>query len=512
MLLTLSAACLALRGGRAPTLHFGGRFAGPVVAQEAADADYAELDSWLGEAEHVEDVQPQSMAEVRRAAIIQDDPYHVPHDEWNCESLGRPHAHFFHPHGYDELGATPRLLEALGEAGLASPSVCAAAAWAPSLRGDNVVIAHASGAGKTLAFLGPLVERLWALEASDGKAKPAEVRSVILVPTQELAQQALALVTTLAGSSLRAEVVTTAKKWSEQREACASGLDILIATFGRLSTHLKADPPSFDLSGLRSVVIDEADLMYDDREHLANWEWLRPQLPAGCTTSLVTATLRKKQEKLWARDLPSAKLIVDKGLHATRPGVVTRLVDCTAAADVEQRDATFSALLDALARGTEERTLVLVHAIATCDWLAERLVETLEGAEAADDDDGKRARMRVHRLHGSLAPDARREAISSFSAPSPLAQGLRRVLVTTQPSARGLDLPGVKHVALYDFVRDGAEYVRSVGRATRGDDEPARVTLLAHGRALPFAKALIALDSAGKSISLEHQREGRRGR
>ena len=67
----------------------------------------------------------------------------------------------------------------------------------------------------------------------------------------------------------------------------------------------------------------------------------------------------------------------------------------------------------------------------------------------------------------------------------------------------GLDMPSAEHIALFDFARDGTEYIRGVGCAARGDRAAGRVTLLTHGRQLGFARALLALDEAGKAVNVE---------
>jgi superfamily II DNA/RNA helicase len=105
--------------------------------------------------------------------------------------------------------------------------------------------------GKTLAYLLPIVQRLLEIETAEGMAAEGHVRALVLVPSAELAQQVLGVLRGVANRKLRVSIATGGNKWQTQRERLAGGLEVLIATFGRLQAHLEAQ--TFTLSALRCV-------------------------------------------------------------------------------------------------------------------------------------------------------------------------------------------------------------------------------------------------------------------
>jgi superfamily II DNA/RNA helicase len=196
------------------------------------------------------------------------------------------------------------------------------------------------------------------------------------------------------------------------------------------------------------------------------------------------------------------------------------------------------------------RTLILCTSPATVDRLVPALAERLRSG-----DGGERRLRALRAIHPDVAASERAATLEAFSAPkadSPTARAKgAMVLVATDravraraplqprigptlaplspptarladlifplghllpphhtdlpPQVRGLDFPRLEHLCLFDFPRDAAEYLRRVGSATRGPAAPARLTMLAVGRQLSFARALLALDEQGRALDLEHE-------
>jgi ATP-dependent RNA helicase DDX18/HAS1 len=106
----------------------------------------------------------------------------------------------------------------------------------------------------------------------------------------------------------------------------------------------------------------------------------------------------------------------------------------------------------------------------------------------------------VYAFHGAIPAEKRKATLEAFTGDG---HGVPRLLVCTDRASRGMDFEEIGHVVLFDFPRDGIEYVRRVGRATRGAQEPGRVTSLVLGRQLAYARELMKVNREGGKISLE---------
>ena len=186
---------------------------------------------------------------------------------WQAEAAGGT-ADFFSRKTFEELGAEPELVQALGACGADKPSHVQAIGFGSILRGDDVALADQTGSGKTLAYLGPLVQRLRQTEREQGRTPGGHVRALVLVPTSELAQQVLSVAKALAagGAPFRSTIITGEHKWATQRKCADKGMELIVATPGRLKSHLEAEQgPSFALDSAITLVLDEADLLFEVR-------------------------------------------------------------------------------------------------------------------------------------------------------------------------------------------------------------------------------------------------------
>ena len=403
---------------------------------------------------------------------------------------------------FSALGASDELQGALEAVGAARPSHVQAAGFAPILNGDDVALADQTGSGKTIAYLAPIVQALREREAAAGRTPGGHVRAVVLTPTSELAQQVLAVAKALSasGAPFRSSIITGEHKWRTQAASADRGLELLVCTPGRLRAHLEAEPPSFSLSLATHLVMDEADVLFEDSDFDHTWAALRSALPATAGTAFVTATLPSWLVDKVRSELPLTKILKGANLHRTAAGVQETLVDCSAGERIRgDGNAGFNLKAAALLKELEEgeapadRVLVFCNTIPSC-----RQVENLLRRR-----DRHGERYQVFVFHGAIGADARKRTLEAFTAPRGRGYDVPRILICTDRASRGMDFAEVGQAILFDFPRDGIEYVRRVGRVTRGTRTPGRVTSLVLGRQLAYARALLKINREGGVVDLD---------
>jgi superfamily II DNA/RNA helicase len=327
------------------------------------------------------------------------------------------------------LGVRAPLTAALAEMGIDTPFPVQALTVPDALAGRDVCAKAKTGSGKTIAFAVPLVQRIEA----DTTRKP---RGLVLVPTRELALQVVNVFRPLAqASGLRVAAVYGGTSLDRQIAAARRGLDIVVATPGRLIDLLQRG--SLSLDAVDHVVIDEADRMAD-MGFMPQVEWiLRRVAPGSAQTMLFSATLDGQVDGLIRRYL--------------RDPVHHEVVDDTAT--VEEMTHRFFAVHEmdrvrvaaAVARAVQ-RTLVFVRTKRGADRLASHLRR--EGVEVAA-------------IHGDLRQKAREEALRRFTA------GDLPVLVATDVAARGIHVDDVDVVIQFDPPEDHKAYLHRAGRTAR---------------------------------------------
>jgi ATP-dependent RNA helicase RhlE len=345
---------------------------------------------------------------------------------------------------FDDMGLAPRLLLALRDQGLASPTPIQAGAIPTALAGRDVLGLAETGSGKTLAFGLPM---LHAFLADGRKPRPRMPRGLVLAPTRELARQIHDALAALArGTALRLGLVTGGAGFAPQVERLARGVSILVATPGRLLDL--ADRRAVDLSATEVLVLDEADQMLD-LGFIHALRRLAALLPRDRRTMLFSATLPRAMEEIAASYLREPVRV-----EANPPGrAVARIAQSV---HFLPRSAKLDLLLGLLDGHRDERALVFVGMKHAADRLL-RQVEAAGFAAAA--------------LHGNKSQGQRDRAVAAFRA------GDLRVLVATDVAARGLDIAGVGHVYNFDLPKLPEAYVHRIGRTARAGAE---------GRAVAF--------------------------
>ncbi len=336
------------------------------------------------------------------------------------------------PIAFEELGLAPELLRAVQDAGYETPTPIQQRAIPIVLKGRDVIGLAQTGTGKTAAFTLPIVQRLL-----DGPAR--RTRALVLTPTRELAAQVKA---SFAGyavhSGLRVVDVYGGVALGPQEQALRRGVDVVIATPGRLLDHLERQNVVFD--DLEVLVLDEADRMLD-MGFAPQINRIVAQVPRFRQTLLFSATMPPEVEAL-ARKYLRKPVVVQVGL---RTQVVSTVSHAVYPVPREKK----SALLAELLR-KEGMDSVLVF--TRTKHGADKVVRNLQ-----------REGIQALAMHADKSQGQRTDALEKFKA------GKIRVLVATDIAQRGLDIAGISHVINYDVPGQPEDYVHRIGRTGRAE-------------------------------------------
>ncbi|WP_185961221.1 DEAD/DEAH box helicase [Telmatospirillum sp. J64-1] len=334
---------------------------------------------------------------------------------------------------FSELGLIAPLLAAVTAEGYDTPTKIQAGAIPHLLAGKDMLGIAQTGTGKTAAFALPLLQRL---SADRSRHAPRHVRALILTPTRELALQvAESFATYGKGLGLRSAVIFGGVGQNPQIKALQGGLDILVATPGRLLDLMNQG--HVNLSSVEAYVLDEADRMLD-MGFVHDVRRITAKLPARRQTVMFSATMPDDIAKLAASILHN-------------PERVEVAPAATTAARVEQKVLFVNrgdkrALLAHLLQGID-RALVFTRTKHGANRVAENLVK--DGLPSAA-------------IHGNKSQNARQKALLD------LREGRIRVLVATDIAARGIDIDGLTHVINFDLPNEPESYVHRIGRTARG--------------------------------------------
>ena len=352
---------------------------------------------------------------------------------------------------FDSLGLSPALLRALTDQGYTEPTPIQAAAIPTVLAGRDILAGAQTGTGKTAAFALPLIERLFTSEvAPNGKRKP---RALILTPTRELAAQVHESIRTY-GKHLRifSTAIFGGVSMGPQMDALRRGLDLIVATPGRLMDHMERR--TVDLSGIEILVLDEADRMLD-MGFMPAIQKILGTLPKKRQTLLFSATFADEIKKLagqFMRDPAEIQVAARNAIAAT----ITHRVHPVDGA--KNRDALFHLL----AADSRRQALVFSRTKHGADKLATFL---------------EKSGLRTAAIHGNKSQGARTRALKDFKG------GKVTILVATDIAARGLDIDQLPIVINYDLPTVAEDYVHRIGRTGRAGAEGLAVSLVAHDEA-----------------------------
>jgi ATP-dependent RNA helicase RhlE len=345
------------------------------------------------------------------------------------------------------LGLTQPLLRALLDEGYTTPTPVQADVIPHALTGRDVIAGAQTGTGKTAAFVLPILQRLAAEPAPQGR----RIRALVLTPTRELASQIADSIAHYGRYlKLRHTVVYGGVSQHRQEIALSSRPDILVATPGRLLDLMQQR--LVDLSGVTHYVLDEADRMLD-MGFIHDVRRITQAVPRERQTLLFSATVPPAIEQL------ARGLLVDPIRVAIAPKVTTaeRVEQSVMFVEKNDKRAALERLL--LADAEIARVIVFTRTKHGANRLTEQLDRAGIGAAA---------------IHGNKSQGARERALEAFK------RGTTRVLVATDVAARGIDVDDVSHVINYDLPNVAEAYVHRIGRTGRAGRA---------GRAISFCDA-----------------------
>jgi ATP-dependent RNA helicase RhlE len=355
---------------------------------------------------------------------------------------------------FTTLGLTETLLRAVAHAGYTTPTPIQAQAIPHALEGRDLLGIAQTGTGKTAAFALPILQRL---QATRGKPQPGTVRALVLAPTRELAAQIENTFRTLShGSKISTALVTGGARHGPQIAALKRGLDVLVATPGRLIEHLDNRLVRFDATEV--LVLDEADHMLD-LGFLPPIRKIVGKLPRERQTLLFSATMPKEIAGLAADLLDEPVEVAVTPVATTAERVEQRVILLDGGM---RRDL----LVDLLARPEFSRTLVFTRTKRGADRLTKQLAAS--GVDAVA-------------IHGDKSQSQRTRALDGFKA------GKLPVLIATDVAARGIDVPEVSHVVNFELPNVPEAYVHRIGRTARAGREGLAISFCTNEE-LPYLK------------------------
>jgi ATP-dependent RNA helicase RhlE len=338
------------------------------------------------------------------------------------------------PMSFKSLGLHAALLQAVRDMRYTEPTPVQAEAIPAVMTGRDVLATAQTGTGKTAAFVLPLLHRLL--------AHPLGVtQALILTPTRELAQQIDEVYLGLAyHTKLRGAVIVGGLSMGPQDKALRAGVEVLIATPGRLLDHMRQNQPRFDQ--IHTVIFDEADRMLD-MGFLPDLKRIIQRLPARKQTLMFSATMPPTIANL-AKEILRDPVVVQVGKRSAPAVGITQ-----AAYPVPEHLKT--SLLRRLLGGNDMPSVLV---FTRTKQSARRLAKAI----AADG-------FAVGELHSNLTQPQRQRAMTGFR------ENKFQVLVATNIAARGLDVNHITHVISYDVPTVPDDYIHRIGRTARAEAE-----------------------------------------
>lgn len=340
---------------------------------------------------------------------------------------------------FTDLGLLPFLTEKCKQLGFFEPTPIQKKAIPVILDGGDVIACAETGTGKTAAFMLPILQTL--------KSKRKRGISVlVLAPTRELANQIETACQTFAPKGITSAAIIGGSGYGKQIKALESGVNILIATPGRLIDFM--DQGMVNFSNLTTLVLDEADRMLD-MGFMPAIKRIVKAVPSDRQTLFFSATMSREMEAI-AMEIVRDPEMIEVGKRGTAAKTIEQL-----AYPVAQQH-KMPLLLDLLATESFERVLVFTRTKRGAD----RLSSVLEKWD-----------HKSNRIHGDRSQAQREAALRSFKS------GRSNILVATDVAARGIDIHSVSHVINYDVPMAPEDYVHRIGRTGRAGNKGRAITL-----------------------------------
>jgi ATP-dependent RNA helicase RhlE len=330
------------------------------------------------------------------------------------------------------FGLHPSLLKGLKDLGFTRPTAIQTDAIPQVLAGHDLLACAMTGSGKTAAFLLPILHRL--MDKSRGTT-----RALVLTPTRELAAQIVEDLNDLAvHTPLTAAAVFGGVGMGPQEHAFRSGVDVIVATPGRLLDHFRA--PYAKLAGLQCLVLDEADRMLD-MGFLPDIRRVLRHLPSKRQTLFFSATMPPPIVQLSKEMLRTPATINIERRSAPAVGITHAIYPVP-------QHLKPTLMLHLLRGGDMHDALIFTRTKHRANRLAKFLSEN---------------QIQVERIHGNRSQNQRTEALAGFKS------GKYKVLVATDIAARGIDVTALGHVVNFDLPLVPEDYIHRVGRTARAE-------------------------------------------
>ncbi len=355
---------------------------------------------------------------------------------------------------FNAFGLDDAIMRAIDEMGYDVPTPIQAQAIPQVIAGGDVMGAAQTGTGKTAGFGLPLLQRLVPFANTSMSPARHPVRALVLAPTRELADQVHDNIRQYAKyTGLRTAVVYGGVDIKPQAEILRRGVEVLIATPGRLLDHIESR--NTNLSQVQIVVLDEADRMLD-MGFLPDISRILKLLPATRQSLMFSATFSPEIKALAGNFLKSPRLIEVARENSTARTITQKVYEVH---DSEKMDALLE-LLDEEDCENAKQILVFVNSKIACRRLARALEK--EGIKADS-------------IHGDKSQDERTKTLEAFKLEEV------RVLVATDVAARGLDIADLPVVINYDVPFNAEDYVHRIGRTGRAGAKGVALMLVIPG-------------------------------
>jgi len=338
---------------------------------------------------------------------------------------------------FDQLGLSAEILRAIHDQGYTDPTPIQAQAIPPILDGKDIMGGAQTGTGKTASFTLPMLHRLQPYANTSVSPARHPIRSLILVPTRELAAQVFESVKTYGKHlPLKCTVVYGGVNMDPQTTDLRAGVEILVATPGRMLDHIQQK--TMRLSKVEILVLDEADRMLD-MGFLPDIKRILALMPQQRQSLMFSATFSEEIKKL-ANNILKEPILIEVAKRNSVSSLVTHVVHPV---DREHKRELLTHLIKSQ---NLEQVLVFVRTKHGANNLARQLEK-----------DGVTSTA----IHGDKSQPQRTQALEEFK------QGKVRVLVATDVAARGLDIEDLPHVTNFELPNTPEDYIHRIGRTGR---------------------------------------------
>ncbi len=378
---------------------------------------------------------------------------------------------------FSSLDLAPEIQQALDACGYNQMTPIQQQAIIPARRGRDLLATAQTGTGKTAAFALPILQQMCDRPKS---ILPGDVRTLILTPTRELAEQ---LAETIGRYARFLPLSITAlyggSKTSTQEKKLKTGVDIIIATPGRLLEHVVQG--NINLSEVEFVVLDEADRMLD-MGFITDVQSLLQKIQKKHQTLLFSATLSQPVKEL-ANKLLNKPLVISVAKQNAIADTIEHVVYPVSEHD---KAALFVELIEAQ---NWFKVLVFTSTKAQADELMLKL---------------KKAKIKAALCHGDKSQGSRRRALADFKSAK------IQVLIATEVAARGLDIQDLEHVVNYNLPFLAEDYVHRIGRAGRAGNKGQAISLVSREEERTLANIERLIGSRIKRVKIAGYEVGSR--